>query len=676
MEDIFTMELPDLPEPLSDRFEMISCIKHSGECSVYLLKEKKSRRQLLLKASSDPVIVQTLENEKQILDAIHTNNRSRLEAAFPRAICLERFEKTVYYIRTFITGKTLEDLCESNPERPGLMEDQALDYVIHLAELLHFLHSMTPPVIHRDIKPQNVIVDNDGNCHFIDMGISRFFDVTQSHDTLIMGTTQMAPPEQFGFRQTDKRSDIYSLGILMYYCITGEYTVTEKGLKKLRHPTRRIIQKATMFDPDQRYTDAKEMMSDLLDARFRPYLGKSRRFPSGRASSVASPATSADAAQTKQLMTGKCSLWAAGILFFLFILGGFIFLGHRAKDQPYSFAEPLLEEAVCRQLGKPSGTITEADLAQVKEIHIFGNQIYEDESEVWLHGSYPWFYDEEIREAGLYLQSGSIQTLTDISHMPNLETLCLYQQQIMDISALKDTKITCLGLGYNPLTDLSALEGNSSIRQLLIPCVFLSDTEVLGTLPALRELNISGTDIKTLSFLAGSPVERLNLFQLLPDDYGALKELPNLSALELDHMDQAVMAQLEGLAITELSFYYSENFALSDIRGLAQLETLTFFGDQGPLFEGTAAVDLPALKELILSYMEIKDFHFLKGLDALITLNIYNATCTGYEGLDALPNLKNVIATEKQTEKLRSAFLFSFAHNTAPASDTTRHRFR
>lgn len=656
MEDIFTMELPDLPEPLSDHFEVISCIRHSVECSVYLLKEKKRRRQVLLKVSSDPVVIQTLENEKRILDAIHADNSSRMEASFPKALLLEHFENTVYYIRTYINGKTLEDLCESNPERPGLLEDQVLDYVIHLAELLHFLHSMTPPVIHRDIKPQNVIVDNDGNCHFIDMGISRFFDHTQSHDTLIMGTTQMAPPEQFGFRQTDSRSDIYSLGILMYYCITGEYAVTEEGLQKLRQPTRRIIQKATMFDPDQRYKDAQEMMADLLDARFRPYLGKLHRSSAKRSSSASTCPASANAFKAKRPVTKKHFLWTLGVIFFLLVLGGFIFRGHRAEVWPYSFTEPMLEEAVCRQLNKAPGTITLSDLEQIKEIYIFGGQIYAEESEVWLHGSYPWFYDDETRESGLYLQSGPIQSLADISHMPNLETLCLFQQQITDISALKNTQITCLGLGYNPLSDLSALEGNPSIRRLLIPCVSLSDPEVLSTLPALQELNISGTDIEELSFLSGSPVKRLDLFQLLPDDYGALKELPRLSALELDHMDQTVMAQLEGLSVTELSFYYSENFALSDIRGLAQLQKLTFFGNQGPLCKGTKPADLPNLKELTLSFMEVEDFHFLEGLDALTTLNIYNAECAGYEGLDALPNLKNIIATQKQTEEIRSAF--------------------
>lgn len=105
MEDIFTTELPALPDSLASKFEMISCKKHSEECCVYLLKEKQSRRLALLKASDDPFIAQTLQNEKQILDIIHASGHSHSQAAFPRALLLETHGNTTYYIRTYISGK-------------------------------------------------------------------------------------------------------------------------------------------------------------------------------------------------------------------------------------------------------------------------------------------------------------------------------------------------------------------------------------------------------------------------------------------------------------------------------------------------------------------------------------------------------------------------------------------
>lgn len=115
------------------------------------------------------------------------------------------------------------------------------------------MHTLTPSLLHRDIKPQNVIVDSFGKCHFIDLGISRFLNSSKTSDTLVMGTRLTAPPEQFGYQQTDLRSDIYSLGILLLYCITGEYKPENAVLMELSEPVRQIVTKATMFDPDKRY---------------------------------------------------------------------------------------------------------------------------------------------------------------------------------------------------------------------------------------------------------------------------------------------------------------------------------------------------------------------------------------------------------------------------------------
>ena len=130
------------------------------------------------------------------------------------------------------------------------------------------MHTLTPSLLHRDIKPQNVIVDSFGKCHFIDLGISRFLNSSKTSDTLVMGTRLTAPPEQFGYQQTDLRSDIYSLGILLLYCITGEYKPENAVLMELSEPVRQIVTKATMFDPDKRYQTTEEPLPDLLKARY------------------------------------------------------------------------------------------------------------------------------------------------------------------------------------------------------------------------------------------------------------------------------------------------------------------------------------------------------------------------------------------------------------------------
>ena len=281
-----------LPDELAQLYEVRSCLKYTEQSATYLLREKTSGRFFLLKTAEDPVFADLLANEKTILECIHQSDDGRMEGSFPVPVYLashtgishfpaetadthpksaakERStHSTTYYIRTYIEGKTLEELCESNYRKPGLDDMRALDYVIELTELLCFLHNLEPPVIHRDIKPQNVVIDTEGGCHFIDLGISRFYQSAKRSDTVIMGTKLTAPPEQFGYQQTDVRSDLYSLGVLLYYCLTGEYEIDEQELEGLDPRVQCIIRKATMFDPNKRYQKAEELLPALLSVRY------------------------------------------------------------------------------------------------------------------------------------------------------------------------------------------------------------------------------------------------------------------------------------------------------------------------------------------------------------------------------------------------------------------------
>lgn len=649
MKDPFLHDHPALPAFLSEKFEMVSCLKHSEENVVCLLKEKESRRIVLLKYSDEPLIQSTFYNEKEVLDLIHGNGSSRQEAYFPRPILLEKQDQTVYYIRSYIQGRTLEELCESNRQKPGLSEDQVLDYAIHLAEQLHFLHSMTPPVIHRDIKPQNVIVDDAGHCHFIDMGISRLFDRNQSRDTIVMGTRRIAPPEQFGYRQTDMRSDIYSLGVLIYYCITGEYEITDEGMEKISESVRDVIKRATMFDPDQRYEDITRMLEELLYARFHPYFSEKgsgfqkRKFRhiSGRWS-----------AGKKRPACAKITALAVMVIL---LTAGALFW-HFSKTDIYTFAEPLIEEAVCMQLKKEPGTITKKDLERIEELHIFGQQIYDSDDQVWLHGDDPWFYDLALHETDLFRQRGSVTDLTDISHMPNLTVLCLYNQQISDISELAGRKLEYLGLGYNPLTDLGPLEGNQNITVLNIPGLALLDYGVLRTLSGLERINLSDNPITSIDFLVGCPLVELDLYLVNLEDYSLLRQFPDLQTLKLNWMDHEIMALLEGMKISDLQFFYSKNFSLSDVKGLPDLEKLTFFGDQGPLFDSGNPIELPNLKALTFTFTQLSDFSALSQLEGLETLNLYGAELLDVKGLDRIPNLKSIDCANEFIEVINSRY--------------------
>ena len=108
-------------------------------------------------------------------------------------------------------------------------------------QYFQYLYDQSPPVIYRDLKPQNVVCDPNGAVRLIDFNISRKFNPDAARDTVFMGTTTTAPPEQYGYTQTDVRSDIYSLGVLMIFLGNGQYGI---------HAVERMHAKLAKINPD------------------------------------------------------------------------------------------------------------------------------------------------------------------------------------------------------------------------------------------------------------------------------------------------------------------------------------------------------------------------------------------------------------------------------------------
>ena len=120
-----------------------------------------------------------------------------------------------------------------------------------LCEALMEIHRFA---IHRDIKPENIIMDRLGNVVLIDFSIARLFSEEKDGDTSLKGTKSYAPPEQFGFHQTDARTDIYALGITLNELAAGK--LPEE--KNCRGALGKFIRRATELDPKRRYSSAKK----------------------------------------------------------------------------------------------------------------------------------------------------------------------------------------------------------------------------------------------------------------------------------------------------------------------------------------------------------------------------------------------------------------------------------
>lgn len=168
-------------------------------------------------------------------------------------------EDSLIVIEEFVNGQTLQSMVDN---KGPLKEETAIKYMINLCSILDVLHNLNPAVIHRDIKPSNIIIDNNGILKLIDFDVSRVYKKAGNMDTHILGTKGYASPEQFGFDQTDCRSDIYSIGVMLNVLTTGKHIKEKLNEGKLKV----IIEKCTNISPDNRYSNVNELKLVLENA--------------------------------------------------------------------------------------------------------------------------------------------------------------------------------------------------------------------------------------------------------------------------------------------------------------------------------------------------------------------------------------------------------------------------
>ena len=182
----------------------------------------------------------------------------------PRPLAYLEFEGREYLVREYIEGISLaEQVDAQGPLAPAQVRETALS----LCRVLDYLHRQEPPVICRDIKPQNVVLDPSGCCHLIDLGAARRYRAEQREDTVFLGTQATAPPEQFGYQQTDQRSDVYSLGMLLRFLLSGSYDPLSG--RPGRRTLARIIRRCTAFAPQNRYPSVRAVYRALKCRRQR-----------------------------------------------------------------------------------------------------------------------------------------------------------------------------------------------------------------------------------------------------------------------------------------------------------------------------------------------------------------------------------------------------------------------
>ena len=263
-------------QKISDRYQIIKSIGEGGMANVYLAYDTILDRNVAIKIlrgdlATDEKFVHRFQREA--LSASSLNHPNIVEV-----YDVGEDNGNYYIVMEYIEGKHLKELLK---KRGKLTTSEVVDIMLQITDGMSVAHDSY--IIHRDIKPQNILILENGLIKITDFGIAMAINATQLTQTnSVMGSVHYLPPEQANGKGSSLQSDIYSMGIVMYELLTGKLpfrgdNAVEIALKHLREPMpdiheelpslpnsiSNIILKATAKNPKNRYNDAREMHEDL-----------------------------------------------------------------------------------------------------------------------------------------------------------------------------------------------------------------------------------------------------------------------------------------------------------------------------------------------------------------------------------------------------------------------------
>lgn len=266
-------------QKINDRYEIIKMIGEGGMANVYLANDNILERKVAIK-----VLRGDLSNDEKFIRRFKREALSVSNLSHPNIVevyDVGEEDGNYYIVMEYIEGKTLKQLLQ---KRGALTLPEVIDIMSQLTDGLSHAHEAY--IIHRDIKPQNIMIEDNGLVKITDFGIAMALNSTQLTQTnSVMGSVHYLPPEQANGKGSTIKSDIYSLGILMYELLAGSVpfkgdTAVEIALKHMKekmpsirkqNPTipqsvENIVLKATAKNPKNRYDSVREMYNDLQTA--------------------------------------------------------------------------------------------------------------------------------------------------------------------------------------------------------------------------------------------------------------------------------------------------------------------------------------------------------------------------------------------------------------------------
>jgi hypothetical protein len=258
---------------LSDgRYKIIGCLGSGGQGTAYLARDQKDGVDVVLKeyilpahAGSDALAgsKQRINREIELMRSLHHDRIVQF---------LDHFVEDYrgYIVLEFISGSELKDYVEKRGPQP---ESVVIDMALQICDILEYLHELTPPVVHQDITPDNLIMQEEGSIKLVDFNVARQFACDGT--STVVGKHAYIPPEQFRGKATPQ-SDLYGLGCTLFYLLTAEesqpMTPSQPQIvdAEISDEMDKIVRKLTALSLTERFATAKECAEELR--RLRPQL--------------------------------------------------------------------------------------------------------------------------------------------------------------------------------------------------------------------------------------------------------------------------------------------------------------------------------------------------------------------------------------------------------------------
>ena len=255
---------------IDGKYEILKQIGKGGMSTVYLAMDKRLNKQWAVKEIKRNGFG---KNNEQIVNEVPADAEMMKKLdhpAIPRIVDIidHRNDEFIYVVMDYVEGESLDKVLKEYGAQP---QDLVIEWAKQICDALGYLHSQKPPIIYRDMKPANVMLKPEGNIKIIDFGIAREYKEANLADTTVLGTRGYASPEHYGSRQTDERSDIYTIGMTMHHLLTGVdprpidyiYAPIRQWNPELSGGLERIIDKCVSPDPKDRYQNCNELLYAL-----------------------------------------------------------------------------------------------------------------------------------------------------------------------------------------------------------------------------------------------------------------------------------------------------------------------------------------------------------------------------------------------------------------------------